>query len=784
MRNYIRWFRQLSKDDVNIAGGKGASLGELYNANFPVPPGFVITTVTYQDFITETKIKSKIEAFLSGLDIEDTDDLHRRAKEIQDLFLDARVPEHMQDQILNAYSNLDMRSGQLHNINKKALELIKAGRDIPFVAVRSSATAEDKPEASFAGQMATFLNVKGSKALIRTVQRCWASLFTARAIYYREKNNFPHMKVNIAVIAQKMINAVKSGIAFSVNPVTNNLNEVMINAGWGLGEAIVSGEVNPDEYIVDKTTSKIIEKKVNRQDWLFTRDELTGKMVKKDVAPNLCEAPVLTDKEIALVAQLVLKSEKHYNFPQDIEWAIENNRLYIVQSRPVTTIKKPEVVAVAPPTTTPIVKGLGASPGSATGPVKIIRSIKELNRIQKGDVLVTKMTSPDMIPAMQKAAAIVTDEGGVCSHASIVSREMGIPCLVGTTNATKVLTEGEQVTVDATAGAVYKGEVAVKPAAPEKPTIPEAAVPEEKIVTATKVKVIIDLPAFAQRAAATGADGVGLLRLEGIIASGGVHPAQLIREGKDEEYVKMLVEGISKIAAVFPGKPVWVRTSDIRTDEFRGLRGGDQEPHESNPMMGWHGIRRGLDDSAILKAEFEAVKRVHAQGLKGVGVMLPQITTVAEVRRAKEIMRSVGLEPRRDVQFGIMIETPAAAWIIEDLCREGIDFASFGTNDLTQFTLAIDRNNERVAPLYDEMHPAILGQLAHAIQTCKKYRVLTSICGQAGSRPEMAGFLVQQGIDSISANPDAVQTIRHVVYLEERRLLLEAARHEEEKYGA
>ena len=264
MRNYIRWFRQLSKDDVNIAGGKGASLGELYNANFPVPPGFVITAATYKDFITETKIKSKIEAFLSGLDIEDTDDLHRRAKEIQDLFLDARVPEHMQDQILNAYSNLDMRSGQLHNINKKALELIKAGRDIPFVAVRSSATAEDKPEASFAGQMATFLNVKGSKALIRTVQRCWASLFTARAIYYREKNNFPHMKVNIAVIAQKMINAVKSGIAFSVNPVTNNLNEVMINAGWGLGEAIVSGEVNPDEYIVDKTTSKIIEKKVNQ----------------------------------------------------------------------------------------------------------------------------------------------------------------------------------------------------------------------------------------------------------------------------------------------------------------------------------------------------------------------------------------------------------------------------------------------------------------------------------------------------------------------------------------
>ncbi|MBU0461769.1 MAG: phosphoenolpyruvate synthase, partial [Nanoarchaeota archaeon] len=398
----------------------------------------------------------------------------------------------------------------------------------------------------------------------------------------------------------------------------------------------------------------------------------------------------------------------------------------------------------------------------------------ELSKIQKGDVLVTTMTTPDMVPAMQRAIAIVTDEGGMTCHAAIVSREMGIPCIVGTENATQVLKENEIITVAATDGVVYEGKIEA-----EKPAVPQMApgmYREQEIITATKVKVIMDLPDFAEKAAQTGADGVGLVRIEIMIANNGIHPAEYIRENKDDEYTDMLAEGIGRIAKPFRGKQVWVRTSDIRTDEYRNLKGGDKEPHETDPMIGWHAIRRGLDEPRILKAEFKAIKKLHDQGQTNVGVMLPFVIRKNEVVRAKQLMREVGMEPCTDVPFGVMCETPASIWIMEDLCKEGISFISFGTNDLTQLTLGIDRNNERIAKLFDEMHPAVLGEIEKVVKTCKRYGVETSICGQAGSRPEMAEFLVRIGIDSISANPDAVHEIREVVARTEKKLILDAER--------
>ena len=398
--------------------------------------------------------------------------------------------------------------------------------------------------------------------------------------------------------------------------------------------------------------------------------------------------------------------------------------------------------------------------------------MKELNEIQKGDVMVTRMTTPDMVPAMQKAAAIVTDEGGLTCHAAIVSREMGTPCIVGTENATKVLKYGQEVTVHATHGVVYAGKLEEV-----QPKIEEAkiAAPAD-IITATQIKVICDLPQFAEKAAATGAEGVGLVRIEIMIANGGIHPAEYIRENKDEDYMKLLMDGLSGLARAFKGKPVWVRTSDIRTDEYRNLKGGDKEPTEDNPMMGWHAIRRGLDEKRILKAEFTAIKRLYDQGIKNIGVMIPFVIRTRELREAKKLMREVGLEPCEDIQFGVMIETPASCWIIDELCKEGICFVSFGTNDLTQLTLGIDRNNERIAGLFDEMHAAVLGEIEKVVSTCQKYGVVTSICGQAGSRPEMAKFLVRIGIDSISANSDAVHSIKEVVARTEKKLLLDAER--------
>jgi len=352
---------------------------------------------------------------------------------------------------------------------------------------------------------------------------------------------------------------------------------------------------------------------------------------------------------------------------------------------------------------------------------------------------------------------------------------MGTPCIVGTEHATELLKDDQIVTVHASRGIVYAGRM-------ENPKTEEVAVNKvqlasgEGIITATEVKVIMDLPDLAEHAAATGADGVGLVRLEIMIANGGIHPAEYIRRGQEKDYIELLKNGIRKIAKAFAGKPVWVRCSDMRSDEYRNLQGGDKEPKETDPMIGWHAIRRLLDEPAILKAEFQAIRDLHYEGLKNVGVMLPFVIRVDEVQQAKEIMREVGLEPLKAIDFGVMVETPAACWIIDDLCREGISFVSFGTNDLTQLTLGLDRNNQRIAKLFDEMHPAVLGEIARVIKSCKKYHVKTSICGQAGSRPEMAEFLVHQGVDSISSNVDVVDEIRRVVARVEKKLLLDRER--------
>ncbi len=759
MATYLKWFKEIHKDDIPIAGGKGASLGEMYNAGFPVPPGFVVTADAYRDFLKEKEFDKKIIGKLTDLDIEDSDKLQEVAKEIQKLILSTSVSNELRDKITEFYKYIgvteDLRSVKL------AQGILGSVRENSFVAVRSSATAEDLPKASFAGQQKTFLNIKGAREVVAAVQKCWASLFTARAIYYREKNNFPHAKVAIAVVVQRMINSDKSGVIFTINPSTNNKDQVVIEAVFGLGEAIVSGAVNPNTYVIDKASGNILEKDIPGQTFMFTRNEYTGETVKKNVLPEKQKQQVLDDKEIDALRKSALRIEDHYKAPQDIEWAIERKKIYIVQSRPVTTIKKEEHVEKL--TGEPILKGLAASPGVGFGPVKILSSVQELDKIQKGDVLVTEMTNPDFVPAMQRAAGIVTDRGGITCHAAIVSREMGVPCVVGTKQSTKILKDEEAVTVDGSHGLVYKGEVKLE----TKEETPKEIIQRD---TKIKVKVIMDLPDFAEKAAQTKADGVGLLRIEGIIASGKTHPAKYLKDGRLEEYTSLLYKGIYKIASAFKGKPVWVRTSDVRTDEYRGLAGGEEEPEEKNPMLGWHGIRRSLDQPELLKAEFQAIKKIHESGLKEVGIMLPFVISIEEVQKAKEIMREVGLEPVKDIAFGVMIETPASVWLINDLCKDGISFASLGTNDLTQTTLGVDRNNEKLAKLYNEKHDAVMKEIAHVINTCKKNNVKTSICGQAGSDPEMAGYLVELGIDSISANIDAVGKIKEIVYTQEKEI--------------
>jgi pyruvate,water dikinase len=752
----IAWFEDLGKDDVGIAGGKGANLGELVKAGLPVPPGFVVTAQAYSYFLKESGLAERIMEILRSTDVDNNEELTKASQEIRELITSSPMPEALAKEILESYHKLSQR----------------VGKEEEFVAVRSSATAEDLPGASFAGQQETFLNVKGDE-VIEYVRRCWSSLFTPRAIFYREKKGFAHERVAIAVVVQKMVNADKAGVMFSVHPATGEKDKIVIEAAWGLGEGVVSGTVTPDHYVVDKASNKLLHKEIAVKEIMFTKDEKTGKTVKVKLAPERAKAQVLTEEELAQLAELGKRVEEHFGSPQDIEWAYEAGELYLLQSRPITVLyeKEAEEEEEVSEAKEVLVKGLAASPGIGSGKVKVIFSVDELDKIKEGDVLVTTMTNPDMVPAMKRASAIVTDEGGMTCHAAIVSRELGIPCVVGTGEATKVLQDGMEVTVDGTRGVVYRGLTKVK----EEKREEAAIVATPKIITATEVKVNISIPEVAPRVAPI-ADGVGLLRVEHLILGIGKHPMKFIREGREEELIEKITEGVRKVAQPFYPKPVWYRTLDAPTDEFRGLEGGEDEPVEHNPMLGWRGVRRAIDQPELLRAEFKAIKKLVDEGYNNIGVMIPLVQHPEELRRAKEIAREVGLEPHRDVKFGIMVEIPAAALIIEEFIREGIDFISFGTNDLTQYTLAVDRNNERVAKLYTEKHPAVMKLIEMVIKACRKAGVETSICGQAGSDPEVAKKLVEFGISSISANPDAVQSIREMVARTEMRLLLDSAR--------
>jgi len=777
----VLWLDEISAGDLETVGGKGASLGELTGAGLPVPPGFVVTAGTYRSFIEEAEIDEELFAAVD-VDVDDSAALADAADRAQELILETPFPDELQTEILESY----------HEV----------GNGEAFVAVRSSATAEDLPDASFAGQQETFLNVT-EEALLDRVRECWASLFTQRAIYYRQEQGFDHSAVNIAVVVQQMVDAEKSGVMFTSHPSTGDAT-MIIEAAWGLGEAVVSGAVSPDNYVIDRDDRSmdvtIAEKKV-----MHEKDEATGQTIEREVPEDKRTQRVVSDNEIDALMDLGERVEDHYGEPQDVEWAIVDGDVYMLQSRPITTIDE-DGSDVADPTGSVdaakgltdgsgsvqaaeggstdgtdssgtgdvLVDGLGSSPGTVSGPARIVIKLDDLDKVSEGDIIVTEMTMPDMVPAMKRASGIITDEGGMTSHAAIVSRELGVPAIVGTTNATTTLEDGQVVTLDGDKGAVLEG----SEVEPDEETEPvEEVRPQSPVkpMTATEVKVNVSIPEAAERAAATGADGVGLLRMEHMILSLNQTPAKFIAENGEDAYITELVEGIRGVADEFYPRPVRVRTLDAPTDEFRQLEGGEDEPDEHNPMLGYRGIRRSLDRPDVFAHELEAFRRLYELGYDNVEIMLPLVNDAEDIYQTKELMKEAGIDPERR-RWGAMIETPAAALSVEGMAEAGIDFASFGTNDLTQYTLAVDRNNEHVADRFDELHPAILRLISNVIETCREHDVDTSICGQAGSKPEMARFLVNEGISSISANIDAVRDVQHEVKRVEQKLLLDSVR--------
>ena len=745
-KSAVRWFKDVGKENLAEAGGKGANLGEMTRHGIPVPPGFVVTASAYFDFIAHAGLRDLIREATHDLDVHNSASLEKAADRIKSAILAAKMPVDIVEEIRESYRQLG------------------GG----YVAVRSSATAEDLPDASFAGQQSTFLNIRGEAEVVHAVKACWASLFEARAIFYRQENKFDHMSVGIAVPVQRMVESEVSGVMFTAEPVTSDTSKIFIEAVYGLGEAIVSGQVTPDTYLIDKATAKVEKSTVAPQDWMLARSANgkghEGANARIMMAPEKIRAPKL---DAALVQKLVSMGkhlEAHYNHPQDVEWATERGNVYILQTRPITTLKQGGQKAAGETFHAPIlVKGAPACPGVGSGKVVILSGPHEIDLIKKGDVLVADMTTPDYVPAMKRAAAIITNKGGRTCHAAIVSRELGVPCIVGAEGATTVLKPGQEITLDATHGKVYAGILHFK--APEIPTVSKYK------KTRTKLYVNLADPDLAGRVAAMNVDGVGLLRAEFIAAHIGEHPRYMLDQGKGQEFTDKLASGIRAFAKAFYPRPVTYRTTDFKTNEYRNLKGGKQyEDEEENPMIGFRGCFRHLADEAVFRLETEAIKKVE-QEFDNLNVMIPFVRTPNEFRQIKKLLAEHKVAKGK---LWIMVEVPATVILLDQFLDIGVDGISIGSNDLTQLVLGVDRDNAKYAELFDERNDAVLWCLEKIISTCRRRGVTASICGQAPSfYPDLTAKLVDWGITSVSVSPDMIVRTRDIIgEVEERMKIL------------
>jgi pyruvate,water dikinase len=757
----VQPFDALSKADVEYAGGKGANLGELTQAGFPVPPGFVVGAPAYAAFRSETGLGERLTELLSAVDVEDTAALSRAADAARQAVADSEMPGWLAEAIGHAYD-----------------ELATGDADAP-VAVRSSATAEDTASASFAGMNETFLNVRGRDAVIDAVKRCWRSLFGARTIYYRGKRGFSHSDMDIAVVVQRQIASTRAGVMFTIDPATGNQDQLVIEGSFGLGESVVSGQVSPDRYVVDKPTGTLVTHSIRAKE-LVIEPTAGGGTATRTLTADESRRPVLDTGEILRVAELGEAIEVAYGSAQDTEWAFDpDGKVWMLQSRPITATGA--LMTTGPETdgdSAVLVRGLGAAPGSAGGAVKMLASLQDANELTPGDVLVTHMTSPDWVPLMRRAAAIVTDSGGMTCHAAIVSRELGIPCVVGTGDATRTLRNGELVTVNATDGTVRAG--LSQPATQAAPASAPTTASSGPLVTGTRLLLNLSEPSQVQKAAALDVDGVGLLRAELMIveALDGTHPRKLLAEGRGDEFVERMSSALTTFAAGFAPRPVTYRTTDFRTNEFRGLAGGEEfEPEEANAMIGFRGALRYVQQPDVFHLELQAIARVWEAGHHNFHVMLPFVRTAHELERCRALVGEAGLLERPGFELWVMAEVPSVLFNLERYARLGIAGISIGSNDLTQLLLGADRDSETLSETFDERDPAVTDYLRQLIPRARAAGLETSICGQAPSvHPEYAELLVRAGIDAISVSVDVVNRTRRLIAAAEQRLLLEAAR--------
>ncbi|MBU1148807.1 phosphoenolpyruvate synthase [Patescibacteria group bacterium] len=775
-KKFILWFSEVNNKDVALVGGKNASLGEMYSQlvkkGVLIPNGYAVTAYAYFYLLKKAKIAQQIKDILKDLNTHNLKNLMSRGRAVRQTILKAPLPLELEEEIIKAYRQLEKQYGK--NVD---------------VAVRSSATAEDLPDASFAGQQETYLNIRGTQNLLMACRKCFASLFTNRAISYREDKGFDHFKIGLSIAIQKMVRSDKagSGVMFSIDTETGFANSVLINAAYGLGENIVQGAVNPDEYYVFKPTldkyKPIISKRIgSKRIKMIYSDNSKEPTVNVPVSKQMQAQFMLTDQEVLKLAKWAVIIEDHYQKPMDMEWAKDGQtgKMYIVQARPETVqsqrnynileeysvLSKGKILA----------KGAPVGAKVAFGVANVIKNVRDIHKFKKGQILVTEMTDPDWEPIMKIAAGIVTDKGGRTCHAAIVSRELGIPCIVGTENASRQIKPGQTVTVSCAEGEngfIYEGKAKVN-----------IKTTNLKGIKKTKTKIMMNLgsPDIAFDSSFIPNDGVGLAREEFIINSYiQIHPMALIHfnkvksakerkeimqltkgyKDKKKYFIDKLAQGIAMIGAAFYPKDVIVRLSDFKTNEYANLIGGKYfEPEENNPMIGWRGASRYYDENfkAGFALECKALRKVREEmGLTNVKIMVPFCRTVEEGKLVIAEMKKHGLVRGKDgLELYVMCEIPSNV-ILADQFAKIFDGFSIGTNDLTQLTLGVDRDSALVAHVYDERNKAVKDLVKQVIDTAHKYNRKIGLCGQAPSDyPEFAKFLVECGIDSISLNPDTV----------------------------